>query len=65
VIALTGSTSRIRHEPLPQDDPPRRQPNISKASRLLGWEPVVTLDEGLSETIVYFRTLAKSMAVAG
>jgi UDPglucose 6-dehydrogenase len=65
VIALTGSASRIRHEPLPQDDPPRRQPNISKASRLLGWEPVVTLDEGLSETIVYFRTLAKDVLVAG
>ncbi len=61
VIALTGSTSKIRFEPLPQDDPPRRQPNISKASRLLGWEPQVSLDEGLSETIAYFRTLTESM----
>ncbi len=65
VIALTGSTSKIRHEPLPQDDPPRRQPNISKASRLLGWEPQVSLDKGLSETITYFHTLTKSLVVAG
>ncbi len=60
VIALTGSASKIRFEPLPQDDPPRRQPNISKARRLLGWEPEVSLDQGLSETIAYFRTLTES-----
>ena len=65
VIALTGSSSKIRHEPLPQDDPPRRQPNIAKASRLLGWEPQVSLDEGLSETIAYFRTLTGSVILAG
>lgn len=65
VIALTGSTSQIRFEPLPQDDPPRRQPNISKARRLLGWEPEVSLDQGLSETIAYFRTLTESLIVAG
>jgi UDPglucose 6-dehydrogenase len=61
VIALTGSASQIRFEPLPQDDPPRRQPNISKARRLLGWEPQVSLDQGLSETIAYFRTLTESL----
>lgn len=65
VIALTGSTSQIRFEPLPQDDPPRRQPNISKARRLMGWEPEVSLDQGLSETIAYFRTLTESLIVAG
>jgi dTDP-glucose 4,6-dehydratase len=65
VIALTGSTSRIRFEPLPQDDPPRRQPNISKARRLLGWEPQISLDQGLSETIAYFRALTESLAAAG
>ena len=64
IIALTGSGSKIRHQPLPQDDPPRRQPNISKASRLLGWEPQVSLDQGLSETIEYFRTLTESLVVA-
>ncbi len=60
IIALTGSASKVRHQPLPQDDPPRRQPNISKASRVLGWEPQVSLDEGLSETIAYFRALTDS-----
>jgi dTDP-glucose 4,6-dehydratase len=65
IIALTGSASKIRHQPLPQDDPPRRQPNIAKASRLLRWEPQVSLDQGLSETIAYFRTLKESLIVAG
>jgi len=64
IIALTGSTSRIRHEPLPQDDPPRRQPDITKARKLLGWEPEVSLDEGLGLTIEYFRALMKSVKVA-
>jgi len=64
VIALTGSTSRIRHEPLPQDDPPRRQPNIAKAIRLLGWEPQVPFDTGLSDTIAYFRALAENLVAS-
>ncbi|MEO6830127.1 MAG: UDP-glucuronic acid decarboxylase family protein [Acidobacteriaceae bacterium] len=64
VIALTGSSSQVCHEPLPQDDPPRRQPNIAKAIRLLGWEPQVSLDEGLSETIEYFRALTESLSVS-
>lgn len=57
VIALTGSASKIRFDPLPQDDPPRRRPDIAKARRLLGWEPKVSFDDGLSATIVYFRQL--------
>ncbi len=65
IIALTGSGSRVRFEPLPQDDPPRRQPDITKARHLLGWEPKVSLDEGLSETIAYFRALTESLIVAG
>ena len=65
IIALTGSTSRIRFEPLPQDDPPRRRPDITKARQLLGWEPEVSLDEGLSQTIAYFRALTESLIVAG
>lgn len=65
IIALTGSDSRIRFEPLPQDDPPRRQPDITKARQLLGWEPKISLDRGLSETIAYFRSLAGSLIIAG
>jgi UDPglucose 6-dehydrogenase len=65
VIALTGSASRIRFELLPQDDPPRRRPDIAKARQLLGWEPVVSLDQGLSETIAYFRALPADLIVAG
>lgn len=45
----------IMHKPLPQDDPTRRQPNIEKAKRVLNWEPTVSLEQGLSPTIDYFR----------
>lgn len=65
VIALTGSASKIRFEVLPQDDPPRRRPDIQKARQLLGWEPSVSLDQGLSETIAYFRALPEERTVAG
>ena len=65
VIALTGSFSKIRFELLPQDDPPRRRPDIAKARQLLGWKPSVSLDQGLSETIAYFRALPEEMIVAG
>jgi UDP-glucuronate decarboxylase len=58
VIELTGSSSKIIQEPLPQDDPRQRQPNISKAKRDLGWEPSVPLEEGLVKTIDYFRRFA-------
>ena len=57
VIAKTGSKSNLRFEPLPQDDPKQRQPEISKAKGQLGWEPKVQLDEGLDSTIAYFRTV--------
>jgi UDP-glucuronate decarboxylase len=57
VIAKTGSKSKLRFEPLPQDDPKQRQPEISKAKAQLGWEPKVQLDEGLDSTIAYFRTV--------
>lgn len=59
VISLTGSKSRIIHEPLPQDDPTRRKPVIELAKKELGWEPHVGLDEGLKKTITYFETVVK------
>jgi dTDP-glucose 4,6-dehydratase len=52
---LTGSKSNVVHEALPQDDPKQRKPNIEKARRLLGWEPRVSLEEGLRHTVEYFR----------
>ncbi len=55
VLELTGSKSSIIFRPLPQDDPQVRQPDISKAKEILGWEPRVSLDEGLTRTIQYFR----------
>jgi len=55
VIRLTNSTSEIVQEPLPQDDPKQRQPDIGKAKRDLGWEPSVQLEQGLVKTIDYFR----------
>ena len=55
IIKLTKSKSRITFHPLPQDDPRVRCPDISLAQKLLGWEPRVSLDEGLSLTIEYFK----------
>ncbi len=57
IIALTGSQSEIRYDPLPEDDPKIRQPDISLAREKLNWEPNIDLDEGLPQTIEYFRTL--------
>jgi dTDP-glucose 4,6-dehydratase len=54
---LTGTSSPIAFKPLPVDDPRVRQPDIAKARRLLGWEPRVKLEDGLSRTIEYFRHL--------
>ena len=56
VIQATNSKSRVVSLPLPPDDPIQRQPDISKARARLGWEPKVTLSEGLEKTIAYFRT---------
>lgn len=57
IIALTGSRSEIVCHPLPQDDPRQRQPDISLAKDRLGWEPHVSLEEGLAETIKYFEAV--------
>jgi dTDP-glucose 4,6-dehydratase len=55
VLAVTGSKSRIVYEPLPQDDPKQRCPDITKARQLLAWEPTVQLEEGLKLSLEYFR----------
>jgi len=55
VIKLTGSKSELVFEELPEDDPKQRQPDISLAKEKLGWEPTVSLEEGLKPTIKYFR----------
>lgn len=55
VVELTGSRSELIFDPLPQDDPKQRRPNISKAKQFLDWEPKVQLAEGLASTIDYFR----------
>ena len=60
---LVGSDARIEYQPLPQDDPKRRRPDIGKARDLLDWEPVVSLGEGLQETLAYFRTKASRTPV--
>lgn len=56
IIEMTRSRSRIVYQPLPTDDPKVRQPDITRARTLLGWEPLVPLEEGLVRTIDYFRT---------
>jgi UDP-glucuronate decarboxylase len=55
VLRLTGSRSKLRYMPLPQDDPKQRRPDITKAKQYLAWEPTVALEQGLERTIAYFR----------
>ncbi|HEX6218920.1 MAG TPA: UDP-glucuronic acid decarboxylase family protein [Sphingomicrobium sp.] len=55
VVGMTRSRSRVIHLPLPQDDPKRRRPDISRARALLGWAPTIDLEDGLAETIACFR----------
>ena len=55
VLKITGSKSRVRHEPLPQDDPKQRRPDITKARQLLGWEPKIDLETGLRLSLDYFK----------
>jgi len=56
VIAQTGTRAQVEYRPLPQDDPIRRQPDITRAKQILGWEPTIPLTDGLARTIEYFRT---------
>ncbi len=55
VLKVTGSTSQLRFEPLPQDDPKQRRPDISKARAVLGWEPTIDLETGLRMSLSYFK----------
>ncbi len=59
IIDMTNSKSRIIYKPLPADDPIRRKPDISLASSVLKWQPVVALKDGLKETIDYFDRILK------
>jgi dTDP-glucose 4,6-dehydratase len=59
VLALTGNAVKIIYKPLPVDDPKQRQPDITKAKQILGWEPKVNRSEGLKTTYDYFRSLPK------
>ncbi len=58
VVQMTGSGSSLVYEPLPQDDPTQRQPDITQARAVLGWEPKVPLEQGLKPTVEYFSKLA-------
>lgn len=59
IIKLTGTTQKIIQKPLPKDDPKQRQPDITRAKEILGWEPKVSREEGLKLTYDYFRNLPK------
>ncbi len=60
VLEVTGSKSRLRHEPLPQDDPKQRKPDITKARTLLAWQPETSLKAGLTLSLDYFRAAVSS-----
>ena len=64
IITMTGSSSKLVHRPLPTDDPKVRQPDITCARQLLGWEPKVRLEDGLVKTIEYFRKKLKATPVS-
>ena len=55
IIKLTNSKSKIVFKPLPQDDPKKRKPDITKAKKYLNWKPKIELEEGLEKTIKYFK----------
>jgi dTDP-glucose 4,6-dehydratase len=60
IIRITGTRSKIEYKPLPVDDPKVRQPDISRAKKILGWQPQVEFEEGIKKTIEYFRNASKS-----
>ena len=66
ILRATGSQSPIAYEPLPEDDPKRRQPDITAAREKLGWQPRVSLEEGLARTLPYLRaSLQRPLAESG
>ena len=64
VLAMTGSRSQLVFKPLPEDDPTMRKPDITLAKSVLGWEPKVSLDEGLKKTVDYFDDLLRGVEIA-
>jgi dTDP-glucose 4,6-dehydratase len=56
IIRILGATSKIEHRPLPVDDPKVRQPDITRAKEILGWEPKVAFEEGIRTTIDFFKS---------
>ena len=65
VLKVTGSKSKIRYEPLPQDDPKQRRPDITKARQLLGWEPKIDLETGLRLSLDYFKKALAEQTAPG
>jgi dTDP-glucose 4,6-dehydratase len=61
IVSLVGSRSTIAHKGLPQDDPKVRRPDITRARKLLGWEPKISLEHGVRMTIDYFRSLPQQV----
>jgi dTDP-glucose 4,6-dehydratase len=59
IIALTGAKTKIIYKPLPKDDPKQRQPDITRAKELLGWEPKISRSEGLKLTLDYFKKVVQ------
>jgi len=59
VLKLTGSKSKVEYLPLPEDDPKQRKPDISKVKKMIGWQPKISLEEGLKKTIEYFKKRIK------
>jgi len=62
ILEVTGSASELCFEPLPQDDPTRRRPDITKARTLLGWEPRISLREGLAKSMSFFKSKVAASA---
>ena len=58
IVKLTGTTQKIIYKELPQDDPLQREPDITKAREILGWEPKVSREEGMKTTFKYFKNLS-------
>ena len=61
IVKLTGTKQKVVYKPLPQDDPKQRQPDITKAKKILGWEPKISRSEGLRITYEYFKSLPQEV----